>query len=278
MGPGCEVCPSFLAGGLGVDPECQCCHSIAAVRNSCLDLEAAPGGSGVLPHLSCLQAVPVSPRQCLAPGAQQGLLPCAWHPGLHDPGGFGVSWSHSSGHCAWRHLEKRRACRRQGCRRPAVLWCVLPQSMISPWDSVPALPAPASASRCRFGAVAGGRAQGHHPAPWCDRGHRAPASAPGGWTHSHSSHVPMDSYFPSKNRFHLQLLLLFSPGCGAECPVLTGCPQQSWHSSLPGTDPSSHRCCGDQSDLLGEISVFPSTKKVSCIHNSWGLSLYSARL
>lgn len=59
-------------------------------------------------------------------------------------------------------------------------------------------------------------------------------SAPQGLNHSHRA--TFDSYFPWKNRFHLQLLLLFSPGCGAECPVLMGCPQQSWQSSLPGTD------------------------------------------
>lgn len=83
--------------------------------------------------------------------------------------------------------------------------------------------------------------------------------------HSHSSHIQFDSYFPRKNRFHLQLQLLISTGCGAECPVLTGCPQQSWQNSLPGTDPSSHHCCGDQSDLLGEIWAFSSAKKVSVI-------------
>lgn len=75
-----SVLPSWL-GGLGVDPECQCWYSIAAVRNSCLDPEAASGGSGVVSHLSCLQGVPASPRPCLAPGAQQELLPCARHPG-----------------------------------------------------------------------------------------------------------------------------------------------------------------------------------------------------
>lgn len=51
-------------------------------------LEAAPGGSGVVPHLSSHQGVPVPPGQRLAPGAQQRLLPRAGHPGLGDPGGI----------------------------------------------------------------------------------------------------------------------------------------------------------------------------------------------
>lgn len=135
-------------------------------------------GLGAVPQLSCVQGVAAFPRQCLALGHSRGS-PRARDPGLADPGGFGVPWSHRSGQCAWKHLEKGRACRRQGCKGPAVLCCALPQSMISPRngrDPVPALPA-----LClTLGAVAGGKAQGHHPAPWCDRGHRAPASAPGG--------------------------------------------------------------------------------------------------
>lgn len=231
-----DACP-------GVDSECQCWCSLAAIRNSCLDLQGCPPGLGQprwLRYLSCPQAVPASPRQWLAPGAQQRLLPRA-------QGGFGVSWGPSSG---------QSVCR-QGCKRPAGFGVSFP--------SAGALPGMAG---IQFGAVVGGRAQEHPPALCCDRGDRAQPVLQGLNPFTQQPPFPFGSCFPWKNRSQLHLLLMFAAGWEAECPVLRGCPQQSWQSSLTGTDPSSHHCCGDQSDLLGEIWVFPSTKKGSVILES----------
>lgn len=92
VGPECGVCPPSWLGSLvrtlNASVGVQASGIPASISRMPSWLEAAPGGSGAVPHLSGHQGVPVSPRQCLAPGAQQRLLPCATHPGLGDPGGI----------------------------------------------------------------------------------------------------------------------------------------------------------------------------------------------
>lgn len=131
--------------------------------------------------------------------------------------------------------------------------------------SDPCAPAPAPATRCQLGAVAGGKAQRHHPAPGCDRAHRAQRVLTGCepiLTAATSHLVPI---FPRKLDSISSCCCCFP--LDAELSALCSRGARSRAGRVPclAQIPAPTAACGGQSDLLGEIWGFSSTKKVSAI-------------